>query len=964
MPRIATETLVHSLESLFDGGSVGGLSDRQLLERFNAARDAAGEAAFAALVARHGRMVLDLCHQLLGDVHHAEDAFQAVFFVLARKAPSIREPDLLANWLYGVALRTARYAKFQVDHRRVKEGADAMRHHGPGKSAALVLVGRPPEQPAIDREEAEALHREINRLPSSFRLPVVLCYFEGLTLDEAARRLNCPAGTLRSRLARAREKLRRGLIRRGIALPAGTVAAALAPRSAGASVSSHLCETTTRAAIGFVAGQSGAPLAVSLAREVLRSMVIHKVKAISLTLLLLGAFATSAGYLTRSLARNNDPPRSAAVTPDDANPKPAAGRMFVVGRVLDPRGKAVPRASVMAAARIKLSVGSVGLRRLAATMIGHVDADGSGRFRLDAPRTSSSRNDEFMAIALAPGYGAGWVKIDPDADQPVADISLEPEQVIEGRLFDVQGRPAQGVVVSVCRIHRDLVRDPGRPFDGSRRPDGPMFWWDRVTDLPAWPKPATTDSNGLFTIHGVGRGLRARMSVIDPRFASQMIDVETDDAPGAKLLKTVLQPAKIFTGRVTYADTGKPVPHAQLQVMASGEGQLGNRPTEFRTEADGRFRVNPSPGDRFTIRATPPAGQLYLTASKRVDWPKGAVEQSLDLALPRGVTIHGKVIEEGSAHPVSGALVDFRSQMRAGKASDDGFSEASTAEDGSFALAAPPGAGHLAVQAPNEDYVLREIGNREFFDGQSGGTRLYSHSFVACEVKPPGLEVRVTLRRGATVTGLIVGPDGEPVRDVWIIGRAAIQTGPTAWRLWQGEHHGTATGGRFELHGLDPDSDVTVYFLQPARRLGATARFSGKLAAGEAKTVRLEPCGTATGRLVDAGHRPIAGYGDDDLVVMIITPGPELGARDPADAKRLSRQAAWLFSIDPINYAKAPVADSQGRIAFPALIPGATYRVTERPAVRPSTGPPAHKDFSVKSGETLDLGDILIEKRL
>ncbi len=98
---------MRQLESLFEVGSVAGLTDRQLLERYAAdGRDPAGEAAFAALVARHGPMVLGVCRRLLGDQHHAEDAFQAVFFVLSQKARSIRDPDLLGNWLYGVAIRT------------------------------------------------------------------------------------------------------------------------------------------------------------------------------------------------------------------------------------------------------------------------------------------------------------------------------------------------------------------------------------------------------------------------------------------------------------------------------------------------------------------------------------------------------------------------------------------------------------------------------------------------------------------------------------------------------------------------------------------------------------------------------------------------------------------------------------------------------------------------------------------
>ena len=108
MSPLTTPSVAQQIGSLYDGGSVAGLTDRQLIERFNLQRDATGEAAFGALVTRHGPMVQHVCRQLLGDRHHAEDVFQAVFLVLACKARSIRDPDLLGNWLYGVALRTAR----------------------------------------------------------------------------------------------------------------------------------------------------------------------------------------------------------------------------------------------------------------------------------------------------------------------------------------------------------------------------------------------------------------------------------------------------------------------------------------------------------------------------------------------------------------------------------------------------------------------------------------------------------------------------------------------------------------------------------------------------------------------------------------------------------------------------------------------------------------------------------------
>ena len=309
MARPALGSVVPQLEALFEQGSAAGLSDRQLLERFNAGRrDPAGEAAFAALVGRHGPMVLGICRQILGDAQHAEDVFQAVFVVLAQKARSIRDPDLLGNWLYGVAIRMARRARQQIARRRRAEG-DTMDVSGQGTCATAEPTA---DRPAIDREQAEALHGEIARLPRAFRLPVVLYYFEGLTLDEAARRLRCPAGTVHSRLARARARLLRALTRRGVVLSSAALATALGSRHASACISSSLCLTTTRAAINFAAGPAaGAGLSASaaaLAREMLRSMLLNRLKFTAMCLLALiaagaGVPEPPGGRASRSRAR-------------------------------------------------------------------------------------------------------------------------------------------------------------------------------------------------------------------------------------------------------------------------------------------------------------------------------------------------------------------------------------------------------------------------------------------------------------------------------------------------------------------------------------------------------------------------------------------------------------------------------------------------------------------------------------
>ncbi len=210
--------------------------------------------------------------------------------------------------------------------------------------------------------------------------------------------------------------------------------------------------------------------------------------------------------------------------------------MFVVGRVLDPQGKPVPERDddglrgAQAAADVP-----TGLEMMAPSSIGQAPSDESGRFRLDVPRTSSSTHEQAGAIAIAPGYGAGWVDLDLDADQTTADITLRPEQVIQGRLFDLQGRPVQGVTVSVAAMGRVLPNPEGDPEDESL--EGPIFCGgNHAKSLPAWPRPAPTDAEGRFTVRGAGQGLRVILVIDDPRFARQLIKVDTDNTPNSKPL--------------------------------------------------------------------------------------------------------------------------------------------------------------------------------------------------------------------------------------------------------------------------------------------------------------------------------------------------------------------------------------------------------------------------------------------
>jgi RNA polymerase sigma factor (sigma-70 family) len=212
----------------------GDLDDRRLLEQFVTARD---PAAFAALVERHGPMVQGVCRRVLHDIHAAEDAFQATFLVLVHKARSLGRPELLGPWLYGVAYRTAVRARDAAARRRAHERE---------------MIDMPGDDPTVEvawRDLRAVLDEELDRLAQRYRVPLVLFYLEGKTTEEVARQLGCPKGTVQSRLARGRDRLRARLMRRGVTLSVWALALTLAEKAAPAAVPAALLEGTVQAAV-------------------------------------------------------------------------------------------------------------------------------------------------------------------------------------------------------------------------------------------------------------------------------------------------------------------------------------------------------------------------------------------------------------------------------------------------------------------------------------------------------------------------------------------------------------------------------------------------------------------------------------------------------------------------------------------------------------------------------------------
>jgi RNA polymerase sigma factor (sigma-70 family) len=304
MPTPRQHAAIRHVQALFDVGTMAGLTDPQLLERFSTRNGEAAELAFAALVERHGPMVLRVCRGVLENPDEAHDAFQATFLVLVTRAGSLRRRESLASWLHGVALRVSRCARAATIRRRVHERRKA-------EVASLST-----ESHLI--EDLPVIHEEFGRLPERYRAPMVLCDMEDRTHEQAARELGWPLGTVKSRLARGRATLRERLTRRGFA------PMALAPslRSV-AVVPSEVVDNLSRSAVQFAAGSTLAGVVpastIRLLQGVRRMMFKDGLRVGTCSTLALGLIAVGLALAAQK------PPQAAPPSPLPSRPVPVSG---------------------------------------------------------------------------------------------------------------------------------------------------------------------------------------------------------------------------------------------------------------------------------------------------------------------------------------------------------------------------------------------------------------------------------------------------------------------------------------------------------------------------------------------------------------------------------------------------------------------------------------------------------------
>ncbi len=556
--------MLRGIERIFNEGSLTGLSEGQLLRRF-AAGD---EGAFEALVTRHGPTVQGVCRRVLHDARDVEDAFQATFLVLLRKAGGLRDPEAISPWLYGVASRVASRIRAQAARRAAEE-----------RKARRPQVA-PPDRDVEQGELRAMIDEEIQRLPEKYRRPVVLCYLEGRTHEEAARRLRCSAGSLRGRLDRARRTLQDRLARRGVAPAAGLAALAAGGEASAAAVPAPLVVATVatlaRAATARAVSAAGSATALELANGVFRAMVVAQLK-VAASFLAAAAIILAAGTawlmaLGGSFAREGRDGPAAVQAQNTGQGQPARdfegereGPSIEI-RVVDQRtGKPLPGAT------LTVEVGR--------NPRGRMTTDGAGRAAVTIPSPLSGflsvvvRKEGFSTVTL-------WFPSPVREEEVPASYTLKmyPAETVGGVVHDEQGRPVAGVRVvpavgtlsSEIRYLREDIEDPA---------------------------PATSDDRGRWQCAGMPAGVDpSRVSIAFTHPDYQRVDLPVGALAEIRRGKaTVLARGLELTGRVV-DPAGRPIVGAKVLRGMDRFGATSRWST--RTPTAGSGSATPRPARR------------------------------------------------------------------------------------------------------------------------------------------------------------------------------------------------------------------------------------------------------------------------------------------------------------------------------------------------------------------------------
>lgn len=913
--------------------------DHLLLTEFTSNQD---QTAFEMLVRRHGPMVLGVCRRVLGNAHDAEDAFQAVFLVLARKAGSIRKADSLASWLHGVAFRVASKVKRELTRRRQREGKAQRASHSTDSDVSW-------------RELETILDEEISSLPAVYRGVFVHCCLEGMTRPEAARRLGLKEGTVASRLAEARKRLREALSRRGISLPATLGVVTLAEGQLVAARAAPLAQAAVRYALGEPVAMLS-PNVVGLAERALETVVLSKIKWATCAVLALALLGVGTTLLNQSSAAGRERVETPQAEPEKNPPPPAeeSEKVTFLGKVLDPDGKPVEKA--------RITLWSPARKGEPANKP-HAVTDAEGRYRFAVSREEALQSGPLFA--QKEGFAADWRNLARKENEREVNFQLARDDVpITGRIVDLEGRPVEGATVRATSIQARMDGgnlDPlieqwkqveRRPVPSpSRGLPTPPPMRSIHTEALGLDRPVKTDREGRFQLSGFGRERLVHLEMEGKGIAAMRIRVimrggQTTTSPvfSYAQVELVVIPGRTIEG--TVRERGSKRPASGIRVSCGT--------VQATTDEQGRYRLEGLPKSPEKDYRVLTLGDLYFFSGRTVPDAPGVDAIKFDFEVDRAMGVTGTLYDSETRKPVAGriqyiARADNPHLKDYPDFSSPGFMTATAfaREDGRFQVSAIPGKGWLCVTAMQETAYTQAV--LKDWDGglipgvPSGFSPPRFHAVVPIDVDPDlkkPFTIDVPLRPGKSRQGILLDPDGKPIAGVLTAGLHPIS-------VRDGNFIGAPPlrDNSFTVHGIDPNRDRTVVFYHPGKKLWHILHLR-RAETGEL-TVKLAPMGTVRGRLVDgATKKPMPG-----IRVQV-----EISRRF-TDYKELPYELIHDHGELLLHVVKT---DEEGRFEVDGLVPGLKYNlVCSDGELRPGVTVYRHQeDVRVEPGRTTDLGAI------
>jgi RNA polymerase sigma factor (sigma-70 family) len=923
------------------GGDLAALCDRDLLHRFAESGD---QAAFATLFRRHSGMVLGVCRRALSTGQDVEDACQATFLLLSRKAKSGHWQASIANWLYLTARRVARNARVVARRRARRE-----------KSAAVPEAVQPVDRVTVG-ELLTALDEELARLPPRYREPLVLCYLEGLTRDEAAARLGVPAATLKSQLDRGRKRLNGALTRRGYVLGAGLLAF-VATSPAGASPPRLVDRVLATA--GGSPSASVAKLAAGVAMN-----GFGKTKWLGL-MAVAGVVALSFRPGSGELVASGRAPEKAPAMQIPVAAEARAGEIAVTGRVLDPDGKPLAGATlrVVGKADVPIQVGVSGK---------------DGRFAVSVPRGG---RPQPVLFARAAGFGIDFAAVSQVAGRAgpqEVELRLVKDRPLRGRVLDTEGKPVAGVRVGIQVLTDYVDAPPGGATKWTRGAKvigrkGISLWSGSID----W---TSTDAAGRYTLNGVGadRSVVLRFNGggvaefyfhivnhwgFDPKpFNDEMRSgVPAGSRFGTHILyhapdqDYIAEPEVPIRGVVTAGETGKVRPGAVVCLRYVGDDIL-QFPLRATADAAGRYEIHGArKGKSYTLLVESDAAAGYVSAEAKILDTPGYAPVTADFRVLKGVIVKGRILDASTGKGMPGFVkVDplYKNPFVGNYPGfDDSTSqyEGNTADDGSFRVVTIPGPvlllggpdGYRSADGAEAKHHYRLVasdpkypqyfpeGDSEYFPKYLNhrGAQLFPiNSTIWCkvlEIKAGAAEVEqdVLLEPAARLPVRLRDAGGKPLTGVRVTG--SLPRVPYFLV--------TCKTDTCDVYGLEPGKQRLLTFFEPDMSLAAAVRLKGD--EKESQTVTLRPTGTVKGRLVGGDGKPLAGV-------------------------TVALKYKEIHEEPLLQDVRQLVTGADGSFAADRVFPGLAFDLDLRRGGKPVESDASLKGLTLEAGKTKDLGTL------